>query len=139
MKPQGNGALTRKKPTARSRVTNHADLLPNCDGRSIVARRYRDILAAVIVDQGGLDRMAEARVQLARRFAACCVLAENLEARLAKGETIDIGEHATLTSTMVRVAARIGINRVPRDVTPDPLTYARQYDRHAEDAEEVAA
>jgi hypothetical protein len=54
------------KSKARSRVTNHHDLLPDIDGRSIIARRYRDIVSAVVADQGGLDRMAEARVQLVR-------------------------------------------------------------------------
>jgi hypothetical protein len=59
------------KSKARSRVTNHQDLLPGIDGRSIIARRYRDIATAVIGDQGGIDRLSEARVQLVRRFAAC--------------------------------------------------------------------
>jgi hypothetical protein len=41
-----------------------------------------------------------------------------LENRLTNSEKIDIQEHATLSSTLVRLAQRIGINRVPRDVTP---------------------
>jgi hypothetical protein len=55
---------------------------------------------------------------LIRRFAAAAVLAEQMEARLARGEEIDINEHATLSSTQVRLASRIGIDRIPRDVTP---------------------
>jgi hypothetical protein len=81
--------------------------------------------------------MAEARLQLARRFAACAVLAEGMEARMARGEELDLSEYSTLTSTMVRVAQRIGINRTARDITPDPLIYARDYARRK--AEEVAA
>jgi hypothetical protein len=67
-------------------------------------------------------------LQLIRRFAAAAVLAEQMEARLANGEQIDIAEHATLSSTLVRLAQRIGIDRVPRDVglTLDPLEYARE-------------
>jgi hypothetical protein len=110
--------LAPKAPSARSRVTNHRDVLPDVDGRSPVARRYRDILAAIITDQGGLDRMAEARLQLVRRFAACAVLCETQEARMANGEVLDISEYSTLTSTMVRVAQRIGINRTAKDITP---------------------
>lgn len=41
-----------------------------------------------------------------------------MESRLANGEQVDINEHATLSSTLVRLAARIGIDRIPRDVTP---------------------
>jgi hypothetical protein len=43
-----------------------------------------------------------------------------MEARLANGEQIDITEHATLSSTLVRLAAKIGIERVPRDITAVP-------------------
>jgi hypothetical protein len=118
----------------RSRVTNHRDLLPDVDGRSIVARRYRDILAQICLDQGGIDQMSEARVQLARRFAACAVLAESMEARMANGEQIDIAEHSTLTSTMVRVAQRLGISRVAVDTVPSPLDFARRFDQRKESA-----
>ncbi len=112
-----NGQPFQRKPTARSRVTNGRNVLPNVDGRSLVARRYRDIADAILIDQGGVDRCSESRQQLIRRFAAAAVLAEQMESRLANGEQIDIAEHATLSSTLVRLAAKIGIDRVPRDVT----------------------
>jgi hypothetical protein len=38
------------------------------DGRSIIARRYRDIAHAIQIEQG--DEISEARLQLIRRFAA---------------------------------------------------------------------
>jgi hypothetical protein len=99
-------------------VSNGHDVLPNIDGRSVIARRYRDIAGAILVDQGGADFCSESRKQLIRCFAAAAVLAERLESRLANGEQIDIAEHATLSSTLVRLASRIGIDRVPRDVSP---------------------
>jgi hypothetical protein len=103
---------------ARSRVSNGGDVLPNTDGRSFVVRRYRDITDAIFVDQGGEDRCSESRKQLIRRFAAAAVIAEQMEARLANGEVINITEHAQLSSTLVRIAQRIGINRRLRDITP---------------------
>jgi hypothetical protein len=63
-----------RKPTARSRVSNGRDLLPGIDGRSTVARRYRDIASAILVDQGGEELCSESRKQLVRRFAAAAVL-----------------------------------------------------------------
>jgi hypothetical protein len=57
-------------------------------------------------------------LQLVRRFAAAAVLAEQMESRLANGEQIDIAEHAVLCSTLVRIAQRIGINRVPKTIVP---------------------
>ncbi len=62
--------------------------------------------------------MSEARLQLCRRFAALSVQAEMLEAQLANGAQIDISEYATLTSTLVRVVARIGLKRAKTDITP---------------------
>jgi hypothetical protein len=102
----------------RSRITNGGDLLPGIDGRSAIARRYHDIVSAILVDQGGEDRCSESRKQLIRRFAAAAVIAEQMEARLANGEPINISEHAQLASTLVRIAQRIGINRRLKNVTP---------------------
>jgi hypothetical protein len=110
-----------RKSHGRSRVSNGHDLLPDVDGRSIIARRYRDIANAIFVDQSGVDQCSEARKQLIRRFAAAAVLAEQMESRLANGEQIDVQEHATLSSTLVRLAQRIGIDRIPRDVTSPSL------------------
>jgi hypothetical protein len=103
------------KSHGRSRVSNGADILPDCDGRSVIARRYRDISSAIVQDQGGPEHCSESRLQLIRRFAACAVLAEQMESRLANGEEINIAEHCQLSSTMVRIAHRIGIERIPRD------------------------
>jgi hypothetical protein len=107
-----------RKHKARSRITNGRSILDGIDWRTGIARRYTDLVAAVCVDQGGADRMSEAKLQLTRRFAALAVQAEQLESRLANGEDIDVQEYATLTSTMVRVVARLGIERLHRDVTP---------------------
>ena len=64
-------------------------------------------------------------MQLIRRFASGAVLAEELEARLARGEAVDIADHALLSSTLVRLAQRIGINRVAKDLTPSLDDYLR--------------
>ena len=112
-----------RKPTARSAVTNGSTTLPGIDGRSAVARRYHDIAAAVVTDQGGVDHCSEARLQLVRRFAAAAVLAEQMEARLANGDAIDISEHALLCSSLVRIAQRIGINRRAKEIVPSLAQY----------------
>jgi hypothetical protein len=99
------------------------------------ARRYRDIVAQIVIDQGG--GLSESRMQLIRRFAAASVLAEQMEAKLANGEEIDIQQHALLCSTLCRVGMRIGINRVPKDITPPDLkTYLAM--KQTNDAEEEA-
>jgi hypothetical protein len=118
-----NIASGRRKPEARSRVSNGSCILPNIDGRSVIARRYQDIVEAILVDQGGSDQCSEARLQLVRRFAAAAVLAEQMEAALAQGQQVNITEHALLCSTLVRVGQRIGIDQIPRNVTPSVQDY----------------
>jgi Protein of unknown function (DUF3489) len=57
---------------------------------------------------GGLDRLSEARLQLLPRFAALACTAEGIEASLINGGSIGIQEFSTLSSTMCRLASRIG-------------------------------
>jgi hypothetical protein len=119
----GTRSEQRRKKHGRTRISNGRDVLPDIDGRSIIARRYRDITAAILADQSGADQCSEARKQLIRRFAAAAVLAEQMESRLANGEKIDISEHALLSSTLTRLAQRIGIDRRQRDVSPTLSEY----------------
>jgi hypothetical protein len=55
----------------------------------------------------------------------------------SRGEQVDFNEHATLSSTLVRLAAKIGIDRVPKDVTPNLQDYLASYD--AAQHQDVAA
>src|SRR5262249_3926185 len=121
--PLGRAKVGRPKDPQKSRLTNTPVLLANVDGRTTVARRYRDIATAIAVDQGGADRLSETRLQLIRRFSAAACLAEQLESRLARGEEIDIQEHSLLVSTMVRVAQRIGLDRRARNIMPSLSEY----------------
>ena len=116
-------APAKRRQEFQSRVSTGKDILPGVDNRSALARRFRDISFQVIADQGGSDAIAEVRLQLIRRFSAAAVLAEAMEARLANGEKVDVMEHAALTSSMVRVASRIGIGRRARDLTPTLAKY----------------
>lgn len=83
-------------------------------------RRYKDILAALVSDLGGPDQLSDTQLQLCRRLAGHSCLAEAMEARVVNGETIDLSEYALMTSNSVRVASRIGITRVSRDITAPP-------------------
>lgn len=92
---------------------------------SVVARRYRNITSAIMADQGGADQCSETRQQLIRRFAAAAVLAEQMEARLVRGEEIDIAGHAILCGSLVRIARIIGVDHTPRDLSPRLTDYLR--------------
>jgi hypothetical protein len=125
-----------RAPELRSRITNHRDLLPGVNGRSGAARRFRDLVSSYISDMGGLDRCSEIKLGLLRRLAAATVQAELLEAKMVNGEPVDVGQLCTLASTTVRIASRLGLERVPRDVETLSEYLERKY---AEDAIEEKA
>jgi hypothetical protein len=141
MQPDAQGAsrsstdrrhVGKPAPAQRSCITNGKQLLPGLDMRSAMARRFKDITSAILVDQGGEDRCSESRKQLIRRFAAAAVIAEQMEAKLANGGPINITEHAQLASTLVRIAQRIGINRRAKDITPALPDYLDAAEAEAE-------
>jgi hypothetical protein len=134
-KPAARRVPATDKAHARSRLSNGRDLLPDVDGRSVVARRYRDIIGAVISDQGGSEHLSEVRLQLIRRFSGASVLAEQMEARVALGEQIDMREYSLLVSTIVRVAQRLGLERRPRNVIPSLGQYLSNKQAHGVEGE----
>jgi hypothetical protein len=102
--------------------------LRSVDRRTRLAKRFKEIVCAIEQDQGGSERLSEARMQLIRRFAATAVLAEQIEARLASGEEINAQEHALLSSSLVRLVQRIGINRIAKDITPTLSQYRAEFE-----------
>jgi hypothetical protein len=124
--------LAVRSPMHRARNTNGGNFLPGIDGRTHQARRIYDITAQVAADLGGADRLSETRISLVRRFASLSVLLEEQEVLIAKGEPVDVSAYAHMSSTLVRLAARIGLKRVPRNVTPSLTEYLEQ-DRGASD------
>jgi hypothetical protein len=105
------------KQYGKTAIANGHGLLPGIDGRSLVAKRFKEISNALLVDRGGEDLCSESIKQYIRRFAAAAVLAELLEAKLANGEEIDMVRHALLCSTMVRVGNKIGVDRIPKTIS----------------------
>jgi hypothetical protein len=104
------------KPSARSRVSNGKDLfLDGVDGRSVVARRYRDILAQLTSDIGGDP--SEAQSIIIRRATQLAVWCEQAEAESAAGSPLNIGEYATATNTLRRLLLDLGLERRMRDIT----------------------
>ena len=67
----------------RSRVTNGTELLPGLDGRSLLARRFRDLIAQHTMDLGGESNVSQAQLSLIRRAAALTVELERWETRFA--------------------------------------------------------
>lgn len=107
----------------KTRLLTRASL----DGRTKARRQFDAIAEGIAEDLGGEDRLSTVQRHLVEAFAGAAVHVHDLNARLLLGQEVDITAHASAISTMVRIAARIGIHRVARDVSPpDPLQYARE-------------
>lgn len=113
------------KQYARSAVANGSRLfVQELDGRTALARRYRDLVGEFTRDMGGDP--SEAMKQLIRRAAAMSVWCEAQEVRLANGDDIEIGPLTTAANSLRRILQDIGLERVAKDITPDLATYLRQ-------------
>ncbi len=113
-------------PRQRSAVTNGRRLFVEGDGNSAWSRRYRDLIAGHISDMGGRSLLSEAQVSLVRRASAIEVELEQAEGKLSRGEAVDLDAFTRAASHLRRILETLGLQRVPKDITPDPLDYARQ-------------
>ena len=118
----------RRKKHARSSLSNgleHGRLFPHTiDGRSIIARRFKDLVYDIATDLGGVSELSTAELQLVRRGSMLGTLSEQLEAKAAsakEGHDLsreDLDRYLAMTNAIRRVFEAIGIKRRPRDVSP---------------------
>jgi hypothetical protein len=109
------------KPQARSRVSNGSAVLEGVDGRSVAARRYRDVLEEFIRDIGGDPSGAQSAI--ARRAAALCVVCEQAEAEMIAGGELDLAEFTTAANSLRRLLSDLGLERRAKDITPSLSQY----------------
>jgi hypothetical protein len=141
-KPTQSTKLYGRQLCGRSRITNGSQLMPEIDGRSIWARRLRDLIHLHTSDLGGLDNLSQAEQSLIRRTACITVELEHMEQKFAmqaNGASFDqLRIYQMTVNTLRRLLETLGLERRAKDITPDPLSYARQYARRkAEEAEDA--
>jgi hypothetical protein len=112
---------SRHKPRGRSRATNDSSkFIVPIDGRTVAARRYRDVTSQIVQDIGGDPSEAEAAIT--RRAGTLIVWCEEAEAAMARGEKFDIGAYTTATNALRRLLSDIGLRRRPRVINTEPQT-----------------
>ena len=111
-------------PQAGTRRGNGAIALAGVDGRSTMARRFREITAGVESDLGG--DLTEAQRHLVARAATLACWCEERETELAQGQDFDALQYATVANAMRRLLADLGIERRAKDITPDLHSYLAQ-------------
>jgi hypothetical protein len=96
-------------------------MLLGVDGRSLMARRYREIVTSIEADLGGDP--TEAQRHLMARAATLAIWAEAREAELANGAEFDAGQYSTVSNTLRRLLTDLGLERRARNVTPSLSEY----------------
>ena len=111
-----------RQPRARSRLSNgtRGMVLPGIDQRSAIARRYRDVICAIIADLGGESRLSEARLQLIRRFSALGRAGGNDGGGAGRWQTV---RQQRARAHFIHSRAPCGTCRVPKNVTPSLHDY----------------
>jgi len=114
----------------RSAVTNGSELLPGLDGRSLWARRFRDLIAQHTADLGGEANVSQAQLSLIRRAAALTVELERWETRFAdddgaKAQALD--QYQRCLNSLRRVLETLGLDRKP-DITAEIIAKIRRGD-----------
>src|SRR5664280_2338987 len=105
-----------RPPATRSAVTNGRRLHVAAPGDSAWGRRFRDVLAEIVSDLGGSDRLSEGQRQIARRCAMLAVECEKIEGHAVADEAIDLETYGQLTDRMGRAFQRLGLKRVAKNV-----------------------
>src|SRR3984957_7009235 len=102
-----SSAIVARPLTVRSAVTNDPLMLRGVDGRSMVARRYRDVAIALADDLGGQDRLREPSKTLVRQAAAMTVQVEALQSKIVAGEDVDLEQLTRLSNVLGRTLQRL--------------------------------
>ena len=112
-----------EKARNRSRISNGQEILPGVDQRLAIARRYRDLLPKLQLIKAAPTAAPRPGCSSFDGSPAALCWPKRSRRGWSRGEPVDIAEHALLSSTLVRLAQRIGINRVVKDLTPSLSEY----------------
>ena len=126
--PKGNVLAEKRGKQSRSRVTNGKQLFLDGEVRSRASRRFRDLLAGIASDLGGVNELSVGQMQLARRCALLSVQCEIMEAAAVDGKDFDLDQYGQLTDRLGRAFQRLGLRRQPRDITPALEAYLSHQD-----------
>lgn len=108
-------------PQFATRKGTGAAMLLGVDGRSLMARRFREIVSGIESDLGG--DLTEAQCQLVCRAATLAIWCEQREAELGEGGEFDAGAYATIANALRRLLSDLGLERRARDITPSLSDY----------------
>jgi hypothetical protein len=116
--PAENSPVAALPAASRSAKTNDRRAFLAGDGRSVWARRLRDLETLYADDLGGASALSEFQLGLISTCATLRCELEKLEGRLSVGEAVDLDQFGRLVGHYRRVCETLGIERRRRYVVP---------------------
>lgn len=93
--------------------------LGDLDGRTNAAKAAKALIADLASDMGGADRLSAGERALVTRAAVATAMIEHIEATWLSGGELDVAAYTALVNVQRRLLMTVGLQRRPRDVTPD--------------------
>jgi hypothetical protein len=106
----------RVRQPVKARLLRLSDL----DKRTLAAKRAFQLRDAILSERGGAELMGVLRAAIANDVAVTSVMIEHEQAKWLAGESVDVGQLATLINVRRRDCEAIGLDpkRDIKDVTP---------------------
>ena len=101
------------KRSRKARPYKRSDL----DSR-IARKRFDETARGITADLGGEEQLSTVQRHLRDAFAGIALQVSDINVQLMCGHRVDPMAHAAAISVMVRLATRIGLHRVAREVSP---------------------
>ena len=105
--------MARHKRQCSALTNGSALFLGSVDGRSLIARRYSDLLRELEEERGGAAMLGVTAREAARAYAGLAVRLDQLHADIAAGKAVDPEALGQLGDRMDRQARRMGPPRAP--------------------------
>jgi hypothetical protein len=84
-------------------------------------------MALIVADCGGIDALSEAKLAVIKRACVMIVELEQRELQFAEHGATDLQleQYSRVAANLRRMLESVGLERVPKDVTPDLQTYLK--------------
>lgn len=123
--PSDTAALDTHKP-ARTYVPRHV-----FDRRTKAARRFAKLVSE-FTDQLGGKLVSEARLAIIRQLASTIITAEEMQAKIIRGELVDAEQLVRVSNLQARLTRQLGLDDA--DAKPKPRTLADKLAEHGQAA-----
>jgi hypothetical protein len=97
--------------------------LDDLDRRTLAAQRALALQDKLISERGGVENLSALRVEVLRSVSVLTAMVEHVQAQWLLGEQIDVAAIATIINARRREAELIGLDPLPKDVSPDLRDY----------------